>query len=63
MAKCPILTPRPPVSAFDDPVYDLFRFNDRKYESLYHFTVGGPVALRHGGLAERWLSGVRMDGN
>ena len=28
---------------FDDPVHDLFGFNDWKYQSLYHFTVGGPV--------------------
>ncbi len=28
---------------FDDPVHDIFGFNDRKYQSLYHFTVGGPV--------------------
>lgn len=28
---------------FDDPVHDLFGFNDRKYQCLYHFTVGGPL--------------------
>jgi len=28
---------------FDDPVHDIFGFKDRKYQSLYHFTVGGPV--------------------
>ena len=28
---------------FDDPVHDIFGFNDMKYQSLYHFTVGGPV--------------------
>ena len=28
---------------FDDPVHDLFGFKDWKYQSLYHFTVGGPV--------------------
>ena len=28
---------------FDDSVHDLFGFKDRKYRSLYHFTVGGPV--------------------
>ena len=28
---------------FDDPVHDLFGFIGRKYQSLYHFTVGGPV--------------------
>ncbi len=28
---------------FDDPVHDLFGLKDRKYQSLYHFTVGGPV--------------------
>ena len=28
---------------FDDPVHDIFGLNNRKYQSLYHFTVGGPV--------------------
>jgi len=28
---------------FDNPVHDLFGFKDRKYQSFYHFTVGGPV--------------------
>ncbi len=28
---------------FDNPVHELFGFNDRKFQSLYHFTVGGPV--------------------
>ncbi|MCH9032964.1 MAG: SagB/ThcOx family dehydrogenase [Planctomycetes bacterium] len=28
---------------FDDPVHDLFGFKDGTYQSLYHFTVGGPV--------------------
>ncbi|MEK6676517.1 MAG: SagB/ThcOx family dehydrogenase [Planctomycetota bacterium] len=28
---------------FDDSVHDLFGFKGRKYQSLYHFTVGGPV--------------------
>ncbi len=28
---------------FDDPVHDLFGFKGRRYQSLYHFTVGGPV--------------------
>ncbi|MGR3177569.1 MAG: SagB/ThcOx family dehydrogenase [Candidatus Anammoxibacter sp.] len=28
---------------FDDLVHDLLGFNDNSYQSLYHFTVGGPV--------------------
>ncbi len=28
---------------FDDPVHDVFGFKDRRYQSLYHFTMGGPV--------------------
>ena len=28
---------------FDDPVHDLFGFKGRKHQTLYHFTVGGPV--------------------
>ncbi|MEK6677569.1 MAG: SagB/ThcOx family dehydrogenase [Planctomycetota bacterium] len=28
---------------FDDSVHDIFGFKGRKYQSLYHFTVGGPV--------------------
>ncbi len=28
---------------FDDPVHDLFGFQGRAFQSLYHFTVGGPV--------------------
>ncbi len=28
---------------FDDPVHDVFGFRDLTYQSLYHFTVGGPV--------------------
>jgi hypothetical protein len=28
---------------FDDSVHDVFGFKNRKYQSLYHFTVGGPV--------------------
>jgi SagB-type dehydrogenase family enzyme len=28
---------------FDDPVHEIFGFSDRKYQSLYHFTMGGPV--------------------
>lgn len=28
---------------FDDAVHDRFGFTDRKYQSLYHFTVGSPV--------------------
>ena len=28
---------------FDDPVHDVFGFRDLAFQSLYHFTVGGPV--------------------
>ena len=28
---------------FDDPVHQVFGFQDMKFQSLYHFTVGGPV--------------------
>lgn len=28
---------------FDDAVHSIYGFNDRKYQSLYHFTMGGPV--------------------
>jgi len=28
---------------FDDAMHELLGFADRKYQSLYHFTVGGPV--------------------
>ena len=28
---------------FDDPVHDIFGIKDMSYQSLYHFTVGGPV--------------------
>jgi len=28
---------------FDDPVHDVFGFPDAKFQSLYHFTIGGPV--------------------
>ncbi|HET7058028.1 MAG TPA: SagB/ThcOx family dehydrogenase [Nitrospiraceae bacterium] len=28
---------------FDDPVHQVFGFQDTKFQSLYHFTVGGPV--------------------
>ena len=28
---------------FDDPVHDLLGIKDRTFQSLYHFTVGGPV--------------------
>ncbi len=28
---------------FDDPVHELFGLADKKHQSLYHFTVGGPV--------------------
>ncbi|MFQ5716106.1 MAG: SagB/ThcOx family dehydrogenase, partial [Nitrospinales bacterium] len=28
---------------FDNPVHDLLGFKDRDFQSLYHFTIGGPV--------------------
>jgi nitroreductase len=28
---------------FDDPVHEVFGFKDRTFQSLYHFTTGGPV--------------------
>jgi hypothetical protein len=28
---------------FDDPVHKVFGFQDVTFQSLYHFTVGGPV--------------------
>ena len=28
---------------FDDPVHQVFGFSDLEFQSLYHFTVGGPV--------------------
>ena len=28
---------------FDDPVHQVFGFQDTKFQSLYHFTVGGPI--------------------
>ena len=28
---------------FDDPVHDIFGIKSRDWQSLYHFTVGGPV--------------------
>ncbi len=28
---------------FDDPVHELFGLTGREYQSLYHFTTGGPV--------------------
>ena len=28
---------------FDDPVHEVFGFRDLAFQSLYHFTVGGPV--------------------
>jgi nitroreductase len=28
---------------FDDPVHEVFGFRDLEFQSLYHFTVGGPV--------------------
>ena len=31
---------------FDDAVHDLLRIRNREYQSVYHFTVGGPVEDR-----------------
>ena len=28
---------------FDDAVHSLFGFGDSRFQSLYHFTLGGPV--------------------
>jgi nitroreductase len=28
---------------FDDPMHDLLGLKDRKFQDLYHFTIGGPV--------------------
>lgn len=28
---------------FDDPVHQVFGLQDTRFQSLYHFTVGGPV--------------------
>ena len=28
---------------FDDPVHEVFGLKDHTFQSLYHFTVGGPV--------------------
>ncbi len=28
---------------FDDPVHEVFGLEGNAYQSLYHFTVGGPV--------------------
>jgi hypothetical protein len=28
---------------FDDPVHKLLGFSDTRYQSLYHFTIGGPL--------------------
>ena len=28
---------------FDDPVHAMFGFEDLRFQSLYHFTMGGPV--------------------
>ena len=28
---------------FDDPVHDVFGLSGQRFQSLYHFTVGGPV--------------------
>ena len=28
---------------FDDPMHELLGLKDRKYQDLYHFTIGGPV--------------------
>ncbi len=28
---------------FDDVTHDILGLTDRRYQTLYHFTVGGPV--------------------
>jgi len=28
---------------FDDPVHRVFGFSNLEFQSLYHFTIGGPV--------------------
>jgi hypothetical protein len=28
---------------FDDPMHELLGLKDRRYQDLYHFTVGGPI--------------------
>ena len=28
---------------FDDPVHEMFGFTGIAYQSLYHFTIGGPI--------------------
>ena len=28
---------------FDDPMHEILGLRDRKYQDLYHFTVGGPI--------------------
>ena len=28
---------------YDDPVHEVFGLGDTVYQSLYHFTVGGPL--------------------
>jgi len=28
---------------FDDPVHEIFGFKDTKFQSLYHFTIGGAI--------------------
>jgi len=28
---------------FDDPMHELLGFKDRRFQDLYHFTMGGPV--------------------
>ena len=28
---------------FDDPVHQVLGFDDARFQSLYHFTIGGPV--------------------
>lgn len=31
---------------FDDPVHELLGFDDERFQSLYHFTIGGPLVDR-----------------
>jgi len=28
---------------FDDPVHELLGLDDTRFQSLYHFTIGGPI--------------------
>ena len=32
-----------PPDDFDDPMHGILGVKDRKYQDLYHFTIGGPI--------------------